>query len=225
MANPQMDRWHPPITQVRKPQRASNMNKKSRRNRQGHSKSWVKKILIFLAVAILASGLVWMLIEKENLKKEAAFPRKMVELHEMLNPVYTGQDEHGKPYIVKATKGKLLNPDDEDSLLHIDLPWGEFMGSDNVTVQLSAVQGLYDTKARVLTLKDNVRFVTSDGYDFTTPSAILYMKEARAEGNQPVQGKGPQGVIRAEGFRIREKGAIVTFIGNSQALIKEGLQQ
>lgn len=221
MANP-MERWHPASNEVKKPIRASNMNKKSKRNKSGHSgANWLKKTLIFLAISLLMGGLLWMVIEKEQLKKEAAFPNKMVELHEMLNPVYTGQDEHGKPYIIKATKGKLLNPDDEDSLLHIDLPWGEFVGNDNVTVQLSAAQGLYDTKARILTLNDNVRFVTSDGYDFTTPAAIIYMKEARAEGDKPVKGKGPQGVIRAEGFRIGEKGAIVSFIGNSQALLKE----
>lgn len=220
MANPQMERWHPTFKEVKKPARASNMNKRKKAASKGYrSSAKLKKMLIFSALAVLVFGLIWMAIEKENLKKEAAFPEKMVELHEMLNPVYTGQDEHGKPYIIRATKGKLLNPDDEDSLLHIDMPWGEFIANDNVTVNLSATQGLYDTKARILNLKDNVRFVTSDGYDFTTSAATLYMKEARAVGDKPVQGQGPQGAIQAEGFRIREKGAIVTFIGNSKALL------
>jgi lipopolysaccharide export system protein LptC len=58
------------------------------------------------------------------------------------------------------------------------------------------------------------------GYEFHTTKARIDLDARTAAGDAPVNGRGPQGEIQAEGFEILDGGTRVVFHGRSRALFQ-----
>jgi len=74
---------------------------------------------------------------------------------------------------------------------------------------------MYQPSAQQLDLFGRVELFQDKGNTFRTDSAHVDIANGTAEGNDPIEGNGPFGDIRAEGFRIEERGDVVHFFGRS----------
>jgi hypothetical protein len=72
----------------------------------------------------------------------------------------------------------------------------------------------------LLDLFEDVNLVHENGTRFVTRRGHLNLSDNTAEGHDPVEGHGPSGDIKGEGFQILSKGDTVIFTGRSDLLLK-----
>ena len=84
---------------------------------------------------------------------------------------------------------------------------------DKSRVTLTAVDGVYDTKADLLTLSQEIVIVSTAGYQGRLTEAKVEIKKGRILSEKPVQMKMPQGTLDANRMEILDSGAMIRFDG------------
>jgi lipopolysaccharide export system protein LptC len=84
---------------------------------------------------------------------------------------------------------------------------------DKSRVTLSAVEGVYDTKADLLKLNEEILIVSTAGYQGRLTEAQVEVKKGRIVSEKPVQLKMPQGTLDANRMEVTETGAVIRFEG------------
>ena len=87
-------------------------------------------------------------------------------------------------------------------------------------IAISANQGDYRKAARILWLKGDVNVYHDANYTFKTQEATVDLKKKTAWGDKPVVATGPQARIHARGFRVKDGGETVLFLGKSKVILK-----
>ena len=181
----------------------------------------LKRALPAVGVLLLLLIAVWPQLTPIWERMRFAFPaidlRDARELR-MLNPRYAGMDRSGRPYVVTAAVGHQV-PDRQD-LMSLEGARAEMKSHNGADVVVTAKTGVYQSQAQLLDLFGNVTLTHENGTRFVTQRARLDVAHNAAEGNDPIEGHGPSGDIKAQGFRIYEKGDTVIFTGNSETLLR-----
>ena len=73
-----------------------------------------------------------------------------------------------------------------------------------------------------LTLNEQVNLFHDSGYEFRTESAVIDLTKGTASGTVSVAGQGPFGNLKAEGFRLVDKGKTIYFMGKSKLTVFPG---
>jgi lipopolysaccharide export system protein LptC len=84
---------------------------------------------------------------------------------------------------------------------------------DKSTVTLTAVEGVYDTKADLLTLSQEIVIVSTAGYQGRLTEAKVEIKKGYILSEKPVQLKMPQGTLDANRMEVLDSGAMIRFDG------------
>lgn len=84
---------------------------------------------------------------------------------------------------------------------------------DKSRVTLTAVDGVYDTKADLLTLGQEIVIISTAGYQGRLIEAQVEIKKGRIVSEKPVQLKMPQGTLDANRMEVTETGAVIRFEG------------
>jgi len=84
---------------------------------------------------------------------------------------------------------------------------------DKSRVTLTAVGGVYDTKADLLQLNQEILIVSTAGYQGRLTEAQIEVKKGRIVSEKPVQMKMPQGTLDANRLEVSETGAVIRFDG------------
>jgi lipopolysaccharide export system protein LptC len=84
---------------------------------------------------------------------------------------------------------------------------------DKSRVTLTAVVGVYDTKADVLKLNQEILITSTAGYQGRLSEAQVEVKKGRIVSEKPVQLKMPQGTLDANRLEVTETGAVIRFDG------------
>jgi lipopolysaccharide export system protein LptC len=84
---------------------------------------------------------------------------------------------------------------------------------DKSRVTLTAVDGVYDTKADLLTLGQEIVIISTAGYQGRLSEALIEVKKGRIVSEKPVQLKMPQGTLDANRMEETETGAVIRFEG------------
>ncbi len=84
---------------------------------------------------------------------------------------------------------------------------------DKSKVTLSAVEGVYDTKADLLKLTQEILIVSTAGYQGRLTEAHVEVKKGRIVSEKPVQMKMPQGTLDANRMEVTETGSVIRFDG------------
>ena len=131
----------------------------------------------------------------------------------MVNPRYAGIDRLGRPFVVTAAVGRQV-PDRQDLMSlrgaarrHEDA-WRRRCRRDRGDRHLS-VAG-----ASCSTCSATSRWCTRTARASSPTRARVDVAHNTAEGNDPVEGHGPSGDIKAQGFRILDKGDTIIFTGH-----------
>jgi len=181
----------------------------------------LRLILPLLAGGVLALAILWPLFQNDSatfpgvsdLKLDAADAREV----RMRSPRLVGVDDVGRPYELSAAEAR--QGDEGLNTVLLDRPAGEIVLEDGARLSMEAGSGVFNREAERLELSGSVKLEHGLGYTFQSPSATVDLHRARAEGDQPIRGSGPEGEIQGEGFEILDKGRTVKILGKSRLLI------
>ena len=183
----------------------------------------LRYLLPILAVALLALVAIWPQIhggiDGFRLQALKLDPSDISTLR-MSRARYQGIDENDRPYRLTA-EGAIQNPRDKN-LVALEIPQAELTMENGSQVTVAAESGVYNGSGKTLDLMGKVRVTRDDGYVFETEVARVDLAAGTVAGDDPVVGHGPGGTIRAEGFRVLQKGAVVEFRGASRLLLPPG---
>jgi lipopolysaccharide export system protein LptC len=84
---------------------------------------------------------------------------------------------------------------------------------DKSKVTLTAVEGIYDTKADLLKLNHEILIISTAGYQGRLTEAQVEVKKGRIVSEKPVQMKMPQGTLDANRLEVTETGGLIRFDG------------
>jgi lipopolysaccharide export system protein LptC len=84
---------------------------------------------------------------------------------------------------------------------------------DKSKVTLTAVEGVYDTKADLLRLNQEILIMSTAGYQGRLTEAQIEVKKGRIVSEKPVQMKMPQGTLDANRMEVTETGGLIRFDG------------
>lgn len=135
----------------------------------------------------------------------------------MTNGVYSGIDEKRRPFTLTAEAVKLSNSN--LSVVKLTAPKADLLLEDGSWVAVTAREGTYDRDNKILNLRGAVNLFHDSGYEFRTSAAVIDMMAGDAYGTDPVQGQGPFGNIKSEGFVIRNRGERIEFTGKADLLL------
>ena len=180
----------------------------------------LKRVLPAIGVSLLLLIAIWPRLVPLWERMRFSFPpidlRDAQELR-MVNPRYSGVDREGRPFVVTAASGRQI-PDRQD-LMSLQAPVAEIKLRSGAKVWASSVSAIYQSQTSMLDLFGDVTVTHQDGTRFLTQSARVNVALNAAEGSDPVSGHGPAGEIKAQGFRIIDKGDTINFTGNAEMVL------
>jgi lipopolysaccharide export system protein LptC len=190
-------------------------------NRHSRRVALLKRLLPAIGLALLLLIAVWPRLAPLWERMRLVFPaidlREARELR-MINPRYSGADRLGRPFVVTAAVGRQV-PDRQD-LVSLETPRADMKTHSGTDIVVTAATGIYQSQAQLLDLFGQVTLVHQNGTRFVTDSARVDVANNTAEGSDPVAGAGPSGDIKADGFRILDRGDTIIFTGRSDMLLK-----
>jgi lipopolysaccharide export system protein LptC len=136
----------------------------------------------------------------------------------MINPRYAGTDRSGHPFVVTATVGRQVPA--RNDLMALDGVKADVKSHSGATIVVTSDSAVYQSQTQFLDMFGDVTLVHENGTKIVTAAARLDVANNAAEGHDPVEGHGPSGDIKAEGFQIIDKGDIVVFTGKSDLWLK-----
>jgi lipopolysaccharide export system protein LptC len=84
---------------------------------------------------------------------------------------------------------------------------------DGQQINLTAISGVYDTKAEVLKLNDHIIIDSSSGYEGRLSEATVHVSTGYIVSESPVEVKLPNGTLNANRLEVKENGAFIKFGG------------
>ena len=181
----------------------------------------LKRVLPVIGVVLLLLIAIWPRLAPLWDRMRFAFPaidlREAKEL-QMVNPRYAGVDRTGRPFVVTAASGRQV-PDRQD-LMSLRSPQADLKTHAGADVVVTSATGVYQSQTQLLDLFGEVTLVHQNGTRFVTNSARVNAATNTAKGGEPVEGHGPSGDIKAQGFEVLDKGDTILFTGRSDLLLK-----
>jgi len=142
----------------------------------------------------------------------------------MENPRFTGRDAVGNAVIVTAQQA-LRRPEDSPDITELELPRllidPDNENPDTDPTNAAAARGRYDSRNKMLELIADVDLTTRSGYAFTTSRARVDLTTKDAEGDQPVEARGPMGTVQAKRWRFEEDGRVLHFEGDVKTVLEQ----
>lgn len=185
----------------------------------------MKLVLPAAAALLFGAILLWPQLQAERSRFQVGLsgldPRNPDRLR-VLNARFRGTDKQNQAYTVTAESA--FEADAGGRKVTLDAPSADLALSSGAWVLARAPEGVFDRDSETLLLKGGVSVFHDDGYEFTSPSALLWLREGRAEGGEPAEAHGPAGEIQsADGFELIDKGRRILFKGKSRLILRPGV--
>ena len=163
----------------------------------------MKIALPLVAVALVALLVSWPYMTN---REDAGFRLSYAAVEEsangtitMTNARYIGTDRQGQPFALSAASAE-QNPDEPGRIALTGLT-ADISLADGPWLALQAEHGVYWQDTSKVDLAGDVRLFSDTGYELHTEAATVDLDAKVAEGNRPVSGQGPAGLLEAGGFR------------------------
>ncbi len=169
--------------------------------------------LPLVAVILLGLVVVWPLMSGREEGFRVTYSSRVQQdgSLRMLNARYVGTDSQSQPYTITADEAIPSSAD--GAVITLKNLKADMFGSGNSWSAIMAQEGLYNRVPGTLDLAGNVTVHSDQGHELHTESAHIEINAGTAEGDQPVSGQGPMGLIDGTGFRITERGANIVVLG------------
>lgn len=182
--------------------------------------SIAKRLLPLAAVGLLATVALWPEFESAADRGRLAFKRVLQvqpEALRVIEPRYQGMDEQNRPFTLTAEVAVQAG---DQEVVQLQAPRADLVLSDGGWVYVESRTGLYDRHGSQLDLAGRVTVHHDDGTQFVTEAAKVDLAAGGAAGDAPVAAQGPFGTLTAEGFRLRDRGQVVIFTGQSRVVLE-----
>lgn len=183
----------------------------------------LRVLLPLSAGALLLLAVIWPRLEFEGAFDVSGLPASLDDVNateiRMIAARVVGTDEEGRPFTLRAEEAEQV-----DGLLNRILlrkPEAEILAEDGAIIQVSADAGEYTREGETMVFRGNVVLIHSLGYRIETELANIDIPAARAYGDRPVSGTGPNGALSGSGFEILDKGKTVKVLGRSKLILNE----
>jgi lipopolysaccharide export system protein LptC len=129
----------------------------------------------------------------------------------MGSPRYDGFTNDGHHYEVAARTASqdITKPD----IVDLQDIWAKAQWQDNVTIEMTAANGVYDSKRDRLTLNDRILLSTSTGYSGRLRNAVVEIKNGNVFSENPVELTFLNGTLSANRLEIEDHGDVIRFGG------------
>ena len=208
------------ISLARVERRTSNLSARSRgdsdrtyRRALRHSRHvrWLRAVLIGAIALVLAGVVVDDYLPIGGLRLPGEIGKLVIQGTTIImqNPHLTGFTSDQRPFEFNADSFQqdITKPD----LVNMQHIRAKLEMADKSMVHLSALGGIYNTKTDMLTLHDNIRLVSSTGYEARLSEATIDMNKGTVVSNTPVWVKMLDGDLNAKALEIRDKGDVLYF--------------
>jgi lipopolysaccharide export system protein LptC len=188
-------------------------------NRYSRRVAMMKLALPAIGIGLLLMVTIWPRVAPlfDRLRFAAIDLKEARELR-MINPRYAGTDRSGHPFVVTAAVGRQVPA--RNDLMALDQPRADLKSHSGATIVVTADSGVYQSQTQFLDMFGNVTLTHENGTKIVTNSARLDVANNAAEGHDPIEGHGPSGDIKAQGFQALDKGDIVIFTGKSDLWLR-----
>ena len=186
----------------------------------GRFVGFAKILLPTIATALIIIIIVWPELSEQQDRfslKATRIDRSEAENLRMVNARFTGVDASRRPFTVTADAAGQADAKSPD--IALVAPKADILLGNGAWVALTATNGNFNRDDQLLELTGNVNLFHDSGYEFRTESAVFDLTAGDATGTEPVEGQGPFGHLKAEGFRIYNRGERVEFTGKSKLTI------
>jgi lipopolysaccharide export system protein LptC len=140
----------------------------------------------------------------------------------MVNARYLGADNRNQPYTVTAAEANQPEPNSPLVTLK-DISADVFMDdSRGQWLALTAHEGLYQRDERYLDLAGDVSIFSDQGHEFHTARAHVDLAARTADGDAPVEGQGPLGLLQAGNFFLDDNARSMLFGGGVKMTVFPG---
>ncbi len=166
--------------------------------------------VVFVACAAISAGVIIGPIAATALSGNGQQIDQVAgdEVITMLNARFTGRNFAGEAYVITASEARRRRADSSV----VDLINPQLV--DDKGTEVGAPIGVYYQNAEHLDLFQAVSVRDSDGYEFSTTAARVFVQEGRVQGLEPLSGNGPLGDVRADSYEIEDDGDRVILRGN-----------
>ena len=129
----------------------------------------------------------------------------------MESPRVSGFTKDNRAYALnaRAASQDITRPD----RLELKDMTGRIEMEDKSIVNLTAVNGVYDTKTEMLTLTENILIKSSNGYEGRLSEAIVDIRAGHIISQKPVELKMLEGDLVASRFEVSNSGDVIVFEG------------
>lgn len=202
-------RWNP---RPREQMLAANSARRSRRV------ALLKYLLIGVSLALVATLVLWPQFTERTNGLPIDF--STVDLSAPTSTMTNARFVSGGERSVNVTADKVVQDPDVPTLVHLSALQGDTTTSNGVWMHMSADSGLFDRETDRLALNGDVSLYTDQGNEIHSEQAMIDMQHGEIRGAKPVQGHGPYGRFKADGFTILEEGNVLLLRGNVQLVIE-----
>jgi lipopolysaccharide export system protein LptC len=131
----------------------------------------------------------------------------------MIKASYQGTDTKNRPFVIRGEEA--FQSDSDSPIVHISGIGADIFAdrARNGKLAMTAREGVYDREAERLDLEGDVTVRSDAGHEFHTASARIDLPAGIATGDEPVNGKGPHGLLDAGNFTLKDRGQIMMFGG------------
>ncbi len=133
---------------------------------------------------------------------------------------YFGTDANSQPYTITADS--VVQIPEAPGSYTLDSPKADVLLNSGDWLALAAKGGILNREKDTLLLRDEVSIYSDQGYEFHTEKARIDLRTHDADGNAKVEGQGPLGILNADGFRIRNRGDSLFFLGHVRLILYPG---
>jgi lipopolysaccharide export system protein LptC len=187
------------------------------RSAMRHSRR-VRILRLAIPVAILAAIAISFLAAQFNpLRMLTALPVDFSSLVvsgtkiTMQQPRIAGFTKDSRPYelTARAAAQDVANPD----TIELQGIRGKTEMPDQSVFEMTADSGIYDSKAEMLTLRQNIVFKSSGGFEVYLSEALVDVHSSNVVSEKPVEVRMQQGTINANRMEVIESGNEIRFGG------------
>ncbi len=136
----------------------------------------------------------------------------------MANARYIGTDADDRPFLVTANRA-VQDPARPD-LIDLVALQADMTLDNGAWMSVMASHGRYDRARQILRLVGTVSIFSDAGYEFHAETALIDLRNKLAESHAPVEGHGPFGTLRADRFRVVDRGRRLLFDDNVRMTIR-----
>ena len=197
-----------------------------RRYAPGYSRfvAMMKLLLPMAAVALITLVVAWphFKITDERFRIGfTALKAREAENPSMMNARYLGIDDLDRAYSISADMAKTRAG--KGAVIELEMPKADITLQDGTWLVLTAETGFYTRDSKTLELTGAVNLFHDSGYEIRTSRADIDLARSIAVGEEAVEGHGPFGELKAEGFHFVGRGKVITFTGKAKLVFFPGI--